>query len=136
MFISSPPPFSALRPKHGVANVFQTYFCPSSAHRTLYPKTPRFLHIYAAFEPFSLIPVYSFLVLFFKTTNDNAEIFIIEFCSAGLCSNHYIVIIPITFTHWMFASISCASRTLFQMIMGEPLPKLLCCLRVERSWKR
>jgi DNA-binding LytR/AlgR family response regulator len=39
---------------------------------TQYPKTPRFLHIHAAFEPPDLIPVYSFLVLFFKTTNEHA----------------------------------------------------------------
>jgi len=72
MFISSQPPISTLRLNLGVANMVQTNFCPSSALLAQYPKTPRFLHIYAAFEPSDLIPVYSFLVLFFKTTNESA----------------------------------------------------------------
>jgi hypothetical protein len=69
MFISSLPPISAHCQNLGVANLFCTLFRPVSAQSAQYPKTPRFLHIYAAFEPFSLIRVYSSLVLFFKTTN-------------------------------------------------------------------
>ena len=69
MFISSSLPISVLRQNTGVANLFRALFHPVSTQPTQYPKTPRFLHIYAAFEPPDLIPVYSFLVLFFKTTN-------------------------------------------------------------------
>ena len=73
MFISSQPPESALRLNLGVANLFRALFHPVSAQPAQYPKTPRFLHIRAAFKPPDLIPVYSFLVLFFKTTKDTFE---------------------------------------------------------------
>ncbi len=69
MFISSPPPISALRRNLGVANLFRALFRPVSGLLVQYPKNPRFLHIYAAFEPSDLIPVYLSLVLFFKPTN-------------------------------------------------------------------
>ena len=62
MFISSQPPIAALLRNSGVANVSQVTLCLNLAVSAQYPKTPRFLHIYAAFELFSLIPVYSLLV--------------------------------------------------------------------------
>ena len=57
MFISSQPPISALRPNTGVANLFRALIHPALTQPTQYPKTPRFLHIHAAFEPPDLIPV-------------------------------------------------------------------------------
>jgi len=57
MFISSPPPISALRQNISVANLSIALYLPASTQPTQYPKTPRFLHIYAAFEAFSPIPV-------------------------------------------------------------------------------
>jgi len=77
MFISSPPPISALCPNSGVANLFCDISHRVSAQSTPYPKTPRFLHIHAAFEPSDPIPVYLSLVQFFKATNEINKLYLI-----------------------------------------------------------
>ena len=75
MFISSLPPISALRQNLGVANLFQPTSQLCLPRSSQYPKTPRFLHIYAAFEAPDLIPVYLSLVLFLKTTKERIYLF-------------------------------------------------------------